>query len=412
MLRTRKSFGAERWKLRYVVEALPTLILVSLGLFFVAMTDYVWTLNEEVAILITAFSGASTLLYLLMLLAAALFPDCPFQTAPSAALVYLSHPILRTVILSLRNIFALAVLASAKLANSFVNRFPRIYSSFWNVYWAAERWKRKMWTPARQLWLQRAKPSESRKRLDALHAASARSMLSLSPRDDVMISVAHNVPAIQDLKSVQQITGTETTLSLAWLLQSLLLDARAGRPAAEDKGLVVARGLAHLLLADPNQSTPEVPLLIWRFLPPEIWPALTSSDLKLSLIYILALGMVVTDPRSSTVAGIRTKVPLSDLTDQVFRQPGQLSNSTVEQYLHHYLVLGLLIRREATESLQVAVKSFRVILSSDSISSTKGLARLAAGALSAIVGTGMINLYEPVPSGDSRVQRAWTMRFR
>lgn len=87
--RSKKFLGAERWRLRYVVETLPTLILLSLGLFFAAMADYVWTINREVAIVITALSGLSTLLYTFMLIAAAIFPDCPFQTAPSSAFAHL-----------------------------------------------------------------------------------------------------------------------------------------------------------------------------------------------------------------------------------------------------------------------------------------------------------------------------------
>lgn len=39
--RSAKFRGAEKWYLQHVVEALPTLILISLGLFFVAIADYV-----------------------------------------------------------------------------------------------------------------------------------------------------------------------------------------------------------------------------------------------------------------------------------------------------------------------------------------------------------------------------------
>lgn len=100
--RTEKYLGAKRWKLRWVVEALPTLILVSLGLFFVAITDYMWTINREVAILIATFSAIGTLSYFAMLLSAAIFPDCPFRTAPSSALAALSRRSLRPALLLVR----------------------------------------------------------------------------------------------------------------------------------------------------------------------------------------------------------------------------------------------------------------------------------------------------------------------
>lgn len=84
--RTAKFRGAEKWQLQRVVEGLPTLILISLGLFFVAITDYIWTLNQDVAALVMAFSVVGTSLYIAMLLLASIYPLCPFQTAPSLGL--------------------------------------------------------------------------------------------------------------------------------------------------------------------------------------------------------------------------------------------------------------------------------------------------------------------------------------
>jgi hypothetical protein len=87
--RSKKYLGAERWRLQQVAESLPTLILFSLGLFFIAMADYVWAINRDVAIVITTLSGLGILVYTSMLLAAAIFPDCPVQTAPASAAAYL-----------------------------------------------------------------------------------------------------------------------------------------------------------------------------------------------------------------------------------------------------------------------------------------------------------------------------------
>ncbi|KAG9007230.1 hypothetical protein FRB95_006195 [Tulasnella sp. JGI-2019a] len=87
--RTERYYGAESWGLRIVVEALPTLLLISLALFFGALADYLWTINKPAAITITAFAAALGLFYCITVVAAAIFPHCPFQTAPSVGLRHL-----------------------------------------------------------------------------------------------------------------------------------------------------------------------------------------------------------------------------------------------------------------------------------------------------------------------------------
>lgn len=76
----------QTWGLRPVVETLATLLLMSLALFFVALVDYMWTVNKTVALVVMAFAAAGGLLYAVMLVVAAIFPACPFHTGPSAAL--------------------------------------------------------------------------------------------------------------------------------------------------------------------------------------------------------------------------------------------------------------------------------------------------------------------------------------
>lgn len=105
LLRTEKFLGAERWGLRYVVEALPTLIILSLALFFVAVSDYVWNLSKEVAILIITLSAAGTACYALMVLLAACFPQCPYQTVSSQVLAYCYYCSLVPTLLVMRNSF-------------------------------------------------------------------------------------------------------------------------------------------------------------------------------------------------------------------------------------------------------------------------------------------------------------------
>ncbi|KAG9027754.1 hypothetical protein FRB95_007413 [Tulasnella sp. JGI-2019a] len=82
-LRTRKWLRLEAWGLRAVVEALPTILLLSVGLFFLALADYLWAKKSPVAIVVIAFMTVGTALYGFMVVAAAIDVYCPFQTVVS-----------------------------------------------------------------------------------------------------------------------------------------------------------------------------------------------------------------------------------------------------------------------------------------------------------------------------------------
>ncbi|KAG8882338.1 hypothetical protein FRB97_008352 [Tulasnella sp. 331] len=84
--RTKKFVGAEKWKLGAVVETLATLLLMSLALCFIALVDYLWTVEETVTIVVMAFAASGAYLYITMVVVAAIISACPFQTGPSAAL--------------------------------------------------------------------------------------------------------------------------------------------------------------------------------------------------------------------------------------------------------------------------------------------------------------------------------------
>ncbi|KAG9007237.1 hypothetical protein FRB93_008060 [Tulasnella sp. JGI-2019a] len=93
--RTERYYGAESWGLRLVVESMPTLLLVSLALFLGALVDYLWTISEPAAIIVTAFTAAMALFQSLTVITAAIFPHCPFQTGPSIGLRHLCQRVSR-----------------------------------------------------------------------------------------------------------------------------------------------------------------------------------------------------------------------------------------------------------------------------------------------------------------------------
>ncbi|KAG8981682.1 hypothetical protein FRB93_008483 [Tulasnella sp. JGI-2019a] len=101
--RADKFRGAEQWRLRLVVEALPNLLLISLGLFFAGLVDYLWTIDWYVALVVLTFTVIGVAFYGFTLIVGVIYPASPFQTALSTALrnlhkfIYSStHPKSRT----------------------------------------------------------------------------------------------------------------------------------------------------------------------------------------------------------------------------------------------------------------------------------------------------------------------------
>lgn len=81
LLRTEKFLRANRWALKVVVDILPTLLLMSLALFFIALADYLWTINRPVALVVLAFAAAGAVGYSFASVAAAIDRYRPFQTS-------------------------------------------------------------------------------------------------------------------------------------------------------------------------------------------------------------------------------------------------------------------------------------------------------------------------------------------
>ncbi|KAG8851374.1 hypothetical protein FRB96_009209 [Tulasnella sp. 330] len=50
-----KFLGAEAWGFQPVVEFLPTLLLISLALFFVALVDFLWAVSLPIALVVLVF---------------------------------------------------------------------------------------------------------------------------------------------------------------------------------------------------------------------------------------------------------------------------------------------------------------------------------------------------------------------
>lgn len=106
--------------------------------------------------------------------------------------------------------------------------------------------------------------------------------------------------------------------------------------------------------------------------------------------------------------------PTRDLAKEVFNQGARLSNPSVERYPHHLMLTdawqnlagALASYTTQIEGIEVAVSTFRVILSEGSIPSMKSFLSLAPGALLPVIrevyGSPTVKIFERAISGRAR----------
>lgn len=432
--RTEKFLGSEKWGLRYVVEALPTLILISLGLFFVAIGDYVWTINREVAILIIVFSTVGSFLYFLMLLSAAVFSQCPFRTAPSELLVGFYQLALRPLVLLGRNILiaVVGVVVAAPLMGV-VGAVPLFRDPEHQINQALSRfitWMDKLVTPTRRLWSPNSLVVSRRLNAELLHAESARLMLDVSPHEDVIVSVARNVLALREFSSLQRLARSTAVVSLAHHLNMQIFDLqKAHSIASEERAIITARALVHVLHTDPIRYGKEVLACLLGFPISDAAGICDGFATELQVLWMCIIRVcaqvstlkAVRDDASTTWDLVFQELPFNRLTKQGFERPDRLDVSTLETYLHQLILSDIfLLPKQSlanvkTENVEIEdfIWSVRSILARGSISSSASLVSLVARALS----IALDHILEsedsnrpPLPNWQSRLKMAWSIR--
>ncbi|KAG9038885.1 hypothetical protein FS837_001150, partial [Tulasnella sp. UAMH 9824] len=86
LFRQRKFNGVLEWHLEAVIKFLPNLLLLSVIFFFVGVCLLLVPINAAVAGIVVAFSGIGVAFSGIVVVAGALFPTCPYQSAASSAL--------------------------------------------------------------------------------------------------------------------------------------------------------------------------------------------------------------------------------------------------------------------------------------------------------------------------------------
>ncbi|KAG8918525.1 hypothetical protein FRC01_001810, partial [Tulasnella sp. 417] len=84
--RQRKFNGVLEWHLEAVIKFLPNLLLLSVVFFFVGVSYLLFPINTSVAGVVIAFSGIGVVFSGAAIVAGAVSPTCPYQSAASSAL--------------------------------------------------------------------------------------------------------------------------------------------------------------------------------------------------------------------------------------------------------------------------------------------------------------------------------------
>ncbi|KAG9044370.1 hypothetical protein FS837_008258 [Tulasnella sp. UAMH 9824] len=96
--RQHKFNGVRQWQLEPMTRLLPTLLLISVVLFFFGLIEFLVPVDNSAAGVVIAFSILGGIFYILTTSAAALWDACPYQTSVSKASKYLFEAIVAPAI--------------------------------------------------------------------------------------------------------------------------------------------------------------------------------------------------------------------------------------------------------------------------------------------------------------------------
>ncbi|KAH7922750.1 hypothetical protein BV22DRAFT_987027, partial [Leucogyrophana mollusca] len=85
--RQQKLNGLEAWHFHAVLEVLPVLLQISLLLFGVALSAFVWTEQSTIGIVVIGATAFGILFYITITIASLMSRDCPFQTPASTTII-------------------------------------------------------------------------------------------------------------------------------------------------------------------------------------------------------------------------------------------------------------------------------------------------------------------------------------
>lgn len=108
---TVKTDGAVTWRLETVIELLPTILQVSVTLFFAGLIDFLWPISHAVAGIVMGFTFMGVIFFTFSIIASHISPRCPYKTGLTSLVPVvwsLAYPV-RWIALQLGWLFVRAV---------------------------------------------------------------------------------------------------------------------------------------------------------------------------------------------------------------------------------------------------------------------------------------------------------------
>ncbi|KAG8871145.1 hypothetical protein FRB97_008967, partial [Tulasnella sp. 331] len=275
MERTKKFIGAQTWGLVRVVQSLPGLLLISLGLFATALVDYLWGVHHSVAMVFVAFGAVGTLVFVFTILVGAIYEACTFQTSFSRPLRSLYHasqklpkdakeiledphirvrtainryrPVRQNIRSCLRLTWQRVCRGDAEVVSDivWVVAQPVVFPIATVFTWTRTKLRKILaW------WKEGLKVEEE----EWLGARSAIWMAETAPELNNILTIAQNLPLASHRESLQLIVESQAfRCILYWLCTSLLkLRGKHRRDPDVENAVTLARAVAHIVLAVPH----------------------------------------------------------------------------------------------------------------------------------------------------------------
>ncbi|KAG9012478.1 hypothetical protein FRB90_006668 [Tulasnella sp. 427] len=89
--RQQKLIGVQEWRMITMLSFLPNLLLFSVTLFFSGLIVYIYPLNKAIAVVLTVSLGLGNTVWCGTILAGAITPLCPYQSAAARALRWIGQ---------------------------------------------------------------------------------------------------------------------------------------------------------------------------------------------------------------------------------------------------------------------------------------------------------------------------------
>ncbi|KAG8996793.1 hypothetical protein FRB94_008020 [Tulasnella sp. JGI-2019a] len=305
-LRTQKWMGTESWRLRPVIEALPTLLLISLALFFTALSDLLWSTCQSVAIVVVVFAVIGATFYGATVTAAAVDVFCPYQTAVSR--------IIRELALEPRILLVSKSSLWIEITGRFQVRYPSITRMIQHIrITTRQAWKfiggellvqgtsTLCWKAWASIggdlllgWMMQTRSKLDHEETadtghDSICAHSILWMLENATEEEDILACAEHIPTLTSLPSIRIVSHSPLFSTLVQRFSAAVTDVHHAVEGSEESALIFGKAVMHVV-ADPTRWAEIVAHTLTsgpteiRWLRGDLWAICASAYLARSAI--------------------------------------------------------------------------------------------------------------------------------